>query len=407
MRRSDVKTAAKIESVADARELASRRVPKAIFQMFEAGSGSNATMDENTQAFRDVMFRPRGAVFTPRRDLRTSVLGHEIAMPAIVSSVGFLQVGHRDGEAGVARAAGDAGTIQFVSGVTNTPIEDIVAAATGPVFYQLYYIGGREASAPIIERIKRAGVTGLVLTVDTATIARPRDRRYDERASVPVAINAREVLRFAPQALAKPRWLTDYVRRGPLEPQVAMGLRPDGTTMGLFEGIEKIYQRTPTWEDIAWIREHWDGPIVVKGILTAQDARRAVSEGVDAIVVSNHGGNVLDGSVATLRVLPEVVDAVGDEIEVLMDGGVRRGTDVVKAVALGAKAVLLGRAYVYPLLAAGEPGVRRILELFHQQIDEALAFLGVTSVNELDASLLDLPADWPQRQSRRLETLAR
>ena len=407
MRRSDVKTASKIESVADARELASRRVPKAIFQMFEAGSGSNATMDENAQAFRDVMFRPRGAVFAPRRDLRTSVLGHEIAMPAIVSSVGFLQVGHRDGEAGVARAAGEAGTIQFVSGVTNTPIEDIVAAATGPVFYQLYYIGGREASAPIIERVKRAGVSGLVLTVDTATIARPRDRRYDERASVPVAINAREALRFAPQALAKPRWLADYVRRGPLEPQVAMGLRPDGTPMGLFEGIEKIYQRTPTWEDIAWIREHWDGPIVVKGILTAEDARRAVSEGVDAIVVSNHGGNVLDGSVPTLRVLPEVVDAVGDQIEVLMDGGVRRGTDVVKAVALGAKAVLLGRAYVYPLLAAGEPGVRRILELFHQQIDEALAFLGVESVHELDSSLLDLPAEWPQRQSRRLETLAR
>jgi isopentenyl diphosphate isomerase/L-lactate dehydrogenase-like FMN-dependent dehydrogenase len=402
MRRSDVTAAAKIGSVADARELAERRVPKGIFQMFEAGSGSNATMDENAQAFRDVMFRPRAAVSTARRDLRTSVVGHEIAMPAIVSSVGFLQVGHRDGEAGVARAAGDAGTIQFVSGVTNTPIEDIMAAASGPVFYQLYYIGGREASAPIIERAKRAGVSGLVLTVDTATIARPRDRRYSERASVPAAINARETLRFAPQALAKPRWLADYVRRGPLEPQVAMGLRPDGTPMGLFEGIEKIYQQTPTWDDIAWIREHWDGPIVVKGILTVEDARRAVSEGVDAIVVSNHGGNVLDGSVPTLRVLPEVVDAVGDEIEVLMDGGVRRGTDVVKAVALGAKAVLLGRAYVYPLLAAGEPGVRRILELFHQQIDEALAFLGVQSVQELDASLLDLPAGWPQRQSRRL-----
>ena len=171
--------------------------------------------------------------------------------------------------------------------------------------------------------------------------------------------------------------------------------------MGLFEGIEKIYQRTPAWEDIAWIREHWDGPIVVKGILTAEDARRAVAEGVDAIVVSNHGGNVLDGSVATLRVLPEIVDAVGDEIEVL-DGRRRAPRHrVVKAVALGARAVLLGRAYVYPLLAAGEPGVRRILELFHQQIDEALAFLGVDSVRELDPSLLDLPAGWPDRLAGR------
>jgi isopentenyl diphosphate isomerase/L-lactate dehydrogenase-like FMN-dependent dehydrogenase len=407
MRRSDIKAAASIESVEDARALAARRLPKGVFQMFEAGSGSNATMDENEQAFRDVMFRPRAAVFTPQRDLRTSVLGHEIAMPAIVSSVGFLAVGHRDGEVGVARAAGDAGTIQFVSGVTSTPIEHITAAASGPVYYQLYYIGGREASAPIIERAKRAGVSGLVLTVDTPTVARPRDRSYDERASVPTAINLREALRFAPQALAKPRWLADYLRRGPLEPQVAMGLRADGTTMGLFEGIGEIYQETPTWKDIPWVREHWDGPIVIKGILTADDARRAVAVGADAIVVSNHGGNVLDGSVPTLRVLPEIVDAVGDDIEVLMDGGVRRGTDVVKAVALGAKAVLLGRGYVYPLLAAGEPGVRRILELFHQQIDEALAFLGVESVGDLDPSLLDLPADWPLRRPERVATGAR
>lgn len=401
MSRSDVRTAAKIDSVADARDLAARRLPKGIFQMFEAGSGSNATMDENAQAFGDIMFRPRAAVSTQQRDLRTTVLGHEISMPAIVSSVGFLAVGHRDGEAGVARAAGDAGTIQFVSGVTNTPIEEIMAAASGPVFYQLYYIGGREASAPIIERVKQAGVSGLVLTVDTATVARPRDRHYSERAAVPTAINLREALRFAPQALARPRWLGDYLRRGPIEPQVPMGLRPDGTPMGMFEGIGKIYEQTPAWEDLAWIREHWDGPIVVKGILTAEDARRAVAEGVDAIVVSNHGGNVLDGSVPTLRVLPEIVAAVGDEIEVLMDSGVRRGTDVVKAVALGARAVLLGRAYVYPLLAAGEPGVRRILGLFRQQIDETLGFLGVQSIHDLDASFLDLPADWPQRRSRR------
>src|SRR3954454_1552705 len=333
MRRADLKTADRIESVEDARDLAARRVPRGVFQMFEAGSGSNATMDENARAFRDVMFRPRAAVFAPRRELSTTVLGHEISMPAIVSSVGFLGVGHRDGEAGVARAAGDAGTIQFVSGVTSTPIEDIMAAASGPVFYQLYYIGGREASAPIIERVRRAGVSGLVLTVDTATVARPRDRLYSERASIPTAINMREALRFAPQALAKPRWLADYPRRGPLEPQVAMGLRADGTPMGLYEGIGQIYQQTPTWEDIAWIREHWDGPIVIKGILTAEDARHAVAEGADAIVVSNHGGNVLDGSIATLRVLPEIVDAVGEEIEVLMDGGVRRGTDAVKAVA--------------------------------------------------------------------------
>ena len=269
-----------------------------------------------------------------------------------------------------------------------------MAAATGPVFYQLYYIGGREASAPIIERVKAAGVSGLVLIADTPTTARPRDRLYPERRSLPAGVTLRDAIRFAPQVLPKPRWLLEFVRAGAQEPQVAMGLRRDGTPMGLFEGIEKIYQQMPAWEDVPWIRERWDGPLVIKGILTVEDARRAVDEGADAIVVSNHGGNVLDGDVPTLPVLPEIVEAVGDEIEVLMDSGVRRGTDVVKALALGAKAVLLGRAYVYALLAAGEPGVRHMLELFRQQIDEALAFLGVKSIDDLDPSYLELPPSW-------------
>jgi isopentenyl diphosphate isomerase/L-lactate dehydrogenase-like FMN-dependent dehydrogenase len=390
----DEQVASRIESVADARYFAEQRVPRGIFQMFEAGSGSNVTMRENARAFEQVMFRPRAAVFRSSRDLRTTVLGHEISMPAIVSSVGFLRAGHQDGEAGVARAAGAAGTIQFVSGVTNTPIEEIMAAATGPVFYQLYYIGGRDASASIIERVKEAGVSGLVLIADTPTTARPRDRLYPERRGVPTAVNLREAIRFAPQALPKPRWLLDFLLAGGRAPEVAMGLRSDGTPMGLFEGIEKIYQQTPAWEDVPWIRDRWDGPLVIKGILTVEDARRAVDEGADAIVVSNHGGNVLDGSVPTLPVLPEIVEAVGDEIEVLLDSGVRRGTDVVKAVALGAKAVLLGRAYVYALLAAGEPGVRHMLELFRQQIDEALAFLGGESVRDLDPSFLELPPTW-------------
>jgi isopentenyl diphosphate isomerase/L-lactate dehydrogenase-like FMN-dependent dehydrogenase len=386
--------ASRIQSVDDARQFAEHRVPKGIFQMFEAGSGSNATMEENAQAFRDVMLRPRAARFSTERDLSTTVLGHELSMPAYVSSVGFLNIGHRDGDAGVARAAGAAGTMQFVSGVTNTPIEEIMAAASGPVFYQLYYIGGRDASAPIIDRVKAAGVSGLVLTVDTATIARPRDMPYRERRSVPTGLNLREAIRFAPQALTRPAWLYDYLRDGLHEPELAMGLRADGTPMNMFEGIEKIYQQTPTWEDLAWIRERFDGPIVIKGLLTVEDARRAVDEGVDAIVVSNHGGNVLDGSVATLPVLGEIAEAVGDDIEVLFDSGVRRGTDVVKALALGAKAVGLGRAYVYPLLAAGEPGVRHILDLFRQQIDEAMAFLGVESIHDLDPSYLELPAHW-------------
>jgi pre-mycofactocin synthase len=389
------KKLSRIQSVEDARLLARHRLPKGIFQMFEAGSGSNVTMDRNEEVFRELQFRPRGAVFRPERELSTTVLGHRISMPVIVSSVGFLKVGHRDGEVGVARAAGDAGTIQFVSGVTSTPIEEIMEAATGPVFYQLYYVGGRDASAPILERVKAAGVKGLVLTVDTPTVARPRDLPYHERAAVPAGMGIGDILRFLPQLATRPAWALDYLRDGLQEPRVAMGLRADGTPMGLFEGISRIYEETPAWEDLPWIRRHWDGPIVIKGIVTVEDARRAVEEGVDAIVVSNHGGNVLDGTMPTLTALPEIADAVGDRIEVLLDSGVRRGTDVLKALALGARAVLLGRAYVYPHLAAGEPGVRHILQLFRQQVDEGLAFLGASSIHDLDPSYLHVPESWP------------
>lgn len=393
--------ATKILSVNDARYFAKKRVPEGIFQMFEAGSGSNVTATDNVKAFEAVRFRPRNAVFHREHDISTTVLGHKISMPAIVSSVGFLAVGHTDGEAGVARAAGGAGTIQFVSGVTGTPIEKIMEAATGPVFYQLYYIGGRSKSAPIIERVKKAGVSGLILTVDTPTIARPRDLPYVERRGVPYQINLKEAIKFLPQIWNKSSWAMDFIRAGFPEPVVAMGLRANGTPMSLFEGIAEIYKETPKWEDIPWVRRHWDGPLVIKGILTVADAKRAVAEGADAIVISNHGGNVLDGSVSTLPILTEIVEAVGHKTEVLIDSGVRRGTDVLKAVALGAKAALLGRAYLYPLLAAGEQGVTHILNLFHQQIKEGLAFLGAASIHDLDPSFIELPSNWRQPASEK------
>lgn len=385
----------KIASVEDARDLARRRVPTSVYQMFEAGSGSNITARRNEQVFEEVLFRPRNAVSLPSYDISTTVLGHKISMPAIVSSVGFLSVAHSDGEAGVARAAGDAGTIQFVSGVTTTPIETIMANASGPVFYQLYYVGGRDASAPIIDRVKAAGVKGLVLTVDTPTIARPKDVLWSDRRSVPMDMSVKELLKFAPQVITKPGWALDIAGSNGVQlPDIAMALRADGSTMGFWEGIGKIYEQTPAWEDLPWIRRHWDGPIVLKGILTVEDAERAVREGADAIVVSNHGGNVLDGAIPTLQALPRIVDAVGDKTEVLVDSGVRRGTDVLKAVSMGAKAALLGRGYVYPLMAAGEPGVRHILDLFKRQIEEGLAFLGTGSIHDLDRSFLDIPASW-------------
>jgi isopentenyl diphosphate isomerase/L-lactate dehydrogenase-like FMN-dependent dehydrogenase len=310
-------------------------------------------------------------------------------MPVIASSVGMLGLGHSDGEVGVARAAGAAGTIMFVSGATTTPIEEIMTAATGPIFYQLYYIGGRDASAPIIERVKRAGCHGLVITVDAAAPLKAQDRPYRDRAVLPAGLDVRNAVRFAPQVVTRPAWLLDFLRRGHRHLSMPMALRSDGSPMRIPEALSLTYRETPTWEDLAWIRERWDGPMVVKGVLTAADARRAVAEGVDGIVVSNHGGNGLDGATPTLRVLPEIVDAVDGHVDVILDGGVHRGTDVVKAVAVGATAVSLGRAYVFALMAAGEPGVRRIFELFREQIDDALAFLGCQSMGELGPSYLE------------------
>ena len=383
---------ARIRSVDDARELARRRVPKGIFQYYDGGSGSDVTTRANLAAFEQVLFRPHVARWYPERDLRTTICGHELSMPVGLSSCGQLAIGHRDGESGVARAAGAARTLMFVSGATSTPIEEIMAVATGPIFYQLYYLGGRERSEAILERVKRAGVQGIVLTVDSAAPSRgPRLLPYRERARVPEGMGITEAIRFAPQALRRPRWLADFVRDGMPAPWVAMALNDEGKPMHRFDGgIKAMYKETPRWEDIPRLRELWHGPLVVKGILRPDDARRAVAEGADAIVVSNHGGNYLDGSMPSLRALPEIVAAVGDEIEILFDSGVRRGIDVIRALALGARAVMLGRGYVWAHLAAGEPGVRHMLELFRQQVDDGLAYLGVRSLDELEPSLLDI-----------------
>ena len=383
---------ARIKSVDDARELARRRLPKSIFQYYDGGAGSDVTNRANVAAFEQMLFRPRVARWFPQRDLRTTVLGHELSMPVGISSCGQLAIGHRDGECGVARAAGAAGTIMFVSGATSTPIEEIMAVATGPIFYQLYYLGGREASEAIVHRVKAAGVQGIVLTVDSAAPSRgPRVRPFWERARVPEGMDFREAVRFAPQVLVRPRWLADFLRDGMPEPRVAMALNERGRAMHRFDGgIKAMYKETPRWEDIPRLRELWDGPLVVKGILRVEDARRAVAEGVDAIVVSNHGGNYLDGSMPSIRALPEIVAAVGDEIEILFDSGVRRGIDVVRALALGARCVMLGRGYVWGHLAAGEPGVHHMLGMFHEQVDDALSFLGVQAPADLDPSFLDI-----------------
>lgn len=387
-------TADKINSVADARYFAERRTPKSIFQMFDAGSGASVTARQNVQAFEDLLLRPHSATFHPKRDLSTTVFGHTIDLPVILSSVGALKAGHVDGELAATHVAGAAGTIQFVSGVTTTPIETIVAEATGPVYQQIYYIGGRQASAPLIQRARDAGVAGIVLIADSAAPNVGAEILYPERARMPLAVTVPEAIKFLPQLLTKPGWAIDFVKDGLRMPPAALTRKADGTSMSFIEAAGGLYDETPRYEDLPWIREHFDGPIILKGVVTADAARKAVDAGVNGIVVSNHGGNMLDGTIPSLRALPEVVDAVGDQVDVIMDGGIRRGTDIAKALALGAKAVSIGRAYVYGLLADGEPGVARIVDILRNEFDSALGWLGVAAARDLDPSLLEFPASW-------------
>ncbi|MGW6729642.1 alpha-hydroxy acid oxidase [Nocardia sp. NPDC055029] len=386
------KVTARIQSFDDALYFAKKRVPKGIMQQFVGGSGANHTVRRNRDAFDAIEFLPRSAIVHPTRDLSTTVLGHKISTPIYLSAVGALRAGHVEGELAVTRAAGAAGTIQFVSGVSSTSIEEITAQATGPIFQQLYFFDGpSDMTASVIERAKAAGVTALVLIGDSATHSPGAHFPVGERAYAPLGLNLMDAIKFLPQVLAKPAWAWDFLRNGMKEPKPVMARRADGSAMSMKEGAAASFIRTPSWEDLPWIRQYWDGPLVMKGIISVESAKRAVDEGIDAIVVSNHGGNMLDGTIASIEALPAISDAVGGDLDILLDSGVTKGTDVVKALSLGAKAVGLGRGYLYPLLAAGEEGVGHMLGLLNGQVDQALAWLGVSSVRELDRTFLRMP----------------
>ena len=386
-----------MRSVADAEYLARRRLPKSLALEIEAGEPRSA-FGRNLDAFAAVGFRPRVGVAFPSRDLRTTVLGHEISFPVLIAPTGNLRINHPDAEPGVARAAGAAGTIHCVSTFTGHPIEAVTAAAAGPVFFQLYFAGGRANVETMIDRARSAGCAALILTMDTA--AKPQaERGLRDRVFEPFADDLATAIRFLPQAARRPAWLAGFLRDGRTI-EAPMALRPDGSVMSMPEALGTVLADPPAWEDLGWIRERWRGPLIVKGILSGEDARRAVEAGASAVVVSNHGGHLLPGSVPPLRVLPEVLASVGDAVEVLVDSGVRRGGDVVKALALGARAVLVGRACLWAHAAAGEAGVRRILEVLRGGVDDTLALLGCPSVAALDRSYVTLPAGFTPGEPR-------
>ncbi len=385
-------TSPHVVNISDLRSAAKRRLPKVVFDYLDGGAEGEVTLRENCRIFDDVTFRPRHAVSHPNCDLSTMVLGHKISLPLMLAPVGYSRLMHPGGEVAAARAAGKAGTGYILSTISGHKLENVKAGSTGPVFYQLYLIGGRAAAEASIDRARRAGFAGLFLTIDTP-VSGIRER--DPRNGMKELLNPGffQKLPYSEQFLTHPGWLLSFLRDGgvpPLENVVLPGKEP----MPLTDIANALAASTATWKDLTWIREVWDGPIVVKGVLTGDDGRRAVDEGAAAIVVSNHGGRQLDCVSASLCALPEVVAAVNGRIEVLMDGGVRRGTDVVKALCLGARAVLCGRAYAYGLAAAGEAGVARAIEILREDINRTLVLLGCPGIANLDASYVRMPKDW-------------
>jgi isopentenyl diphosphate isomerase/L-lactate dehydrogenase-like FMN-dependent dehydrogenase len=380
-------SSSRVVNIYDLRRIAERRLPRSVFDYLDGGADDEGTLRENTRAFDDFIFRPRSAVAQPECDLRVRVLGHELSFPAMLAPVGYSRLMHPGGEVVAARAAGEAGTAYILSTISGHKLENVKAASKGPVFYQLYLMGGRPAAEAAIERAKRAGFAALVITVDTP-VAGLRER--DPRNGMKELLSSSFVAKFPylPQFLAHPRWLAGFLADGGM-PKLENVVVPGQGPMELIDVSAALAASAVTWQDLGWIRKIWTGPIVIKGILTGNDARRAVDEGASAVVVSNHGGRQLDSVSATIRALPEVVSAVKGQIEILMDGGVRRGSDIVKALCLGARAVLVGRAYAYGLGAAGYPGVVRALQILRSDVERTLRLLGCPAASALDGSYVE------------------
>jgi isopentenyl diphosphate isomerase/L-lactate dehydrogenase-like FMN-dependent dehydrogenase len=387
-------SSSRVVNIYDLRRIAERRLPRPVFDYLDGGAESERTLRENTRAFEDYVFRPRTAVAVPSCDLRVRVLGHELSFPAMLAPVGYSRLMHPEGEVAAARAAGAAGTGYILSTISAHKLEDVKTASKGPVWYQLYLIGGRPAAEAAIERARRAGFSALVITVDTPVAGlRERDPRNGMKQLLGGSLLAK--LPFLPQFLAHPRWLAAFLADGGV-PRLENVVIPGQGAMELIDVSAALAEAVVTWEDLRWIRNVWNGPIVVKGVLTGDDARRAIDEGAAAVVVSNHGGRQLDSVSATIHALPEVVSAVKGQIEVLMDGGIRRGGDIVKAICYGARAVLVGRAYAYGLAAAGYPGVARALAILREDVERTLKLLGCPGVSYLDTSYVEFRGS-PQR----------
>ncbi len=381
------------ESVAEAERRAAKRLPKSVHLAIRAGSERGLTLADNVAAFGELGFAPHMAGLSAKREQTTTVLGQEIGMPVLMSPTG-VQAVHPDGELAVARAAAARGVAMGLSSFASKPMEEVVAA-NPQTFLQVYWSGSRERLAQRIERARAAGVVGLIVTLDWSFVhARDWGSPF-----IPERIDVRAALRYAPEVLRRPRWLAQWAKTKALPDLSVPNWGAAGEPAPTFFGAYGEWMMTPppSWDDLQWLRQEWGGPFMLKGVMRVDDARRAVDIGATAISVSNHGGNNLDGTPATIRALPPIVAAVGTDIEVVMDGGIRRGSDVVKAVALGARAVMIGRAYLWGLAANGQAGVENVLDILRNGIDSALLALGRSSVSELTPTDILVPPGFVQR----------
>ncbi|MGO9973841.1 MAG: pre-mycofactocin synthase MftD [Solirubrobacteraceae bacterium] len=375
------------ETVAVAQQRARRRLPKSVYKAVLAGSESGRTIEDNVAAFREIGFAPHVAELHGQRDLTTTVMGQQISLPVITSPAG-VQAVNPEAELDVGRATAARGTAIGLSSFGSKPIEEVLAV-NPRTFLQLYWLGGRGQLEQRVARAKAAGAAGLIVTLDWS-FSYGRDWGSP---SIPERIDLKAALKMVPEVVIRPGWLLQWAKSGQL-PDLSVPNLADasGHAPTFFEAYGQWLQtEPPTWNDLRWLREQWDGPFMLKGIMRPDDARRAVDAGFSAISVSNHGGNNLDTTPASIRALPTIAEAVGHEIEVLLDGGIRRGSDVVKAVALGARAVMIGRAYLWGLAANGQAGVENVLDVLRSGIDSALLGLGHASLAELSPSDLLIP----------------
>lgn len=379
-----------IETVAEAQRRAKKRLPSSVYSALLAGSEKGVTYADNTEAFSELGLAPHVANLHAERDLSTTVMGQSISLPVFISPAG-VQAVHPDGEVAVARAAASRGTAMGLSSFASKSVEE-VAAANPQTFFQLYWSGTRETMMQRMERARSAGVKGIILTLDWS-FSYGRDWGSPK---IPEKFTPAAIASLLPQVIVRPKWLLDFAKARHIPDLTTPNLAEPGKDAPTFFEAYGEWMQTPpaTWDDVRWLCKEWGGHFMLKGITRMEDAKAAVEAGVTAISVSNHGGNNLDTTPASIRLLPSVVKAVGSDVEIVLDGGIRRGSDVAKALALGARAVMIGRAYLWGLAANGQAGVENVIDILRRGLDSVVFGLGHSSIKDLSPDDLMIPAEF-------------